>query len=271
MAKNKKKKRSKGGWVKWAKALVVISVIGLLLWLLFANKKYIRRACRYVAHRYYKTNFGPTDFPQAYEVHGIDISHYQEVEDWSKIKAVNAEGDTIHFKFVIIKATEGLLIEDRQFDEYWEDAKDYGLVRGAYHYFLPDRSARVQALNFISSVKLEKGDLPPVVDIEETRGKPKEVIVKQLKEFIASLEKKYKVKPIIYSNINFIEDYLADDFADYPFWIAHYYRTHVSPAENIQWVLWQHSDKGDLLGINGNTDVNVFNGSKEEFDELLLR
>lgn len=254
--------------LKWL--LIVVSLAGFSF-LVWKNKKYIRRAYRYVAHRYYKTNFKPTDFPQAYEVHGIDVSHYQDVLDWKKLKAVNTEGDTIKFRFAFIKATEGIFIEDDMFDEYWEDAKDNGITRGAYHYFLPDRSSKLQANNFISAVKLEKGDLPPVIDAEETRGKTKEEVVQALKEFIALIEKNYRIKPIIYSNVNFIEDFLADDFKKYPFWIAHYYQSEVQPPDSISWLFWQHTDNADLLGISGRTDANVFNGSAEDFQKLLLK
>ncbi len=267
MAK-KKTKLKLPVWLKRSLFALLILVVCFVAW---QNKKYLRRAYRYVAHRYYKTNFKPTDFPQAYEVHGIDISHYQDVLDWKKLYAVNTEGDTIRFKFAFIKATEGLLIEDDMFDEYWEDAKDNHIVRGAYHYFLPDRSPKLQARNFISSVKLEQGDLPPVVDMEETRGKSKEEIVANLKEFLLDVEVKYGARPIIYSNINFIEDYLADDFKNYPFWVAHYYRDELITEDSLQWYFWQHSDKADLMGINGRVDANVFNGTEKQFRSLLLQ
>jgi lysozyme len=243
----------------------------VLLFIAYENKRYISRGIRYLSHRYIKTTVSPTDFPLGYSIHGIDISHYQKDVDWDKLKAVDQIGDTIQFQFAFIKATEGLLIEDVMFDEHWEDAKDHHIKRGAYHYFLPDRNAKVQAANFISSVRLKPGDLPPVVDVEETRGKSKAEIVKSLKDFLAVVETRYKVKPIIYSNVNFIEDFLATDFIQYPFWIAHYYHEDATPIENIRLLFWQHSDKADLFGINGNTDADVFTGTKAEFEKLLIR
>ncbi|MFN8297909.1 MAG: GH25 family lysozyme [Chitinophagales bacterium] len=264
------KKKGKRNMPQWARRMLWLGLVLAVTLVAWMNKKYLRRAYRYVAHRYYKTHFSPTDFPQAYAVHGIDISHYQDVLDWNKLIAVNTEGDTIQFRFVFIKATQGLWLEDDLFDEYWEEARDHNMVRGAYHYFLPDRNPRIQAKNFISSVKLEKGDLPPVVDIEETRGKTAAEIDTALRQFLTIVEQHYGVKPIIYSNINFIEDYLQDQFADYPFWIAHYYRDELTADENINWVFWQHSDKADLLGINGKTDANVFNGGEEAFRKLLI-
>lgn len=265
------KRKSKSSLPTWAKYLFSAVLLFLLCTLLYENKKYVRRAFRYVTHKYIKTKVSPTDFPLGYDIHGIDISHYQNNVDWKKLKAIDQLGDTVMFRFAIIKATEGLLTEDAMFDEHWDDAKEHKLVRGAYHYFLPDRSGRLQATNYITSVDLKTGDLPPIVDIEETRGKTKLQIVAQLKTFLKEIETHYKAKPIIYSNYNFIEDYLADDFKNYPFWIAHYYHEEMIPIDSINFLFWQHSDKSDLLGIEGNTDANVFTGTEREFEKLRLR
>lgn len=247
--------------------LLVVAVV----FIVYQNKKYFRRAYRYLTHKYYKTNIKASDFPGGFEVHGIDVSHFQDVIDWRKLRAVNTTGDTIEFRFAYIKATQGLLIEDEMFEENWEDAKDHHIVRGAYHYFLPNRDAEFQARNFISSVKLQAGDLPPAVDVEVTCGKSKQEIVSALKSYLLKIEDNYKVKPVIYSNLNFIEDYLADDFRNYPFWISHYNDDELPLEDSLHWVIWQHSKKADLLGINGNVDVDVFNGSGVDFDSLLVR
>lgn len=264
------KKKSKSKFPRWAKILLGVVLLFALVIAVYENQKYFRRAYRYFSAKYIKTDWKKTDFPDKYSLHGIDVSHYQDEINWKLLKAINTYGDTIDFRFVIIKATEGLLIEDKRFDEYWEDVKAEKITRGAYHYFLPDRSPKIQAANFINSVKLQKGDLPPIVDIEETKGKKKKDIVKNLKEFITILEKTYGVRPIIYSNISFIEDYLMDDFANYSFWIAHYYQKELKVENDLTWVIWQHSDKADLLGVKGRVDANVFYGSEEKFNRLLI-
>jgi lysozyme len=272
-AKSKKTstKKSSSRIPQWVKISVILLLLLTTAALAFNNQKYIRRAIRYISHRYIKTAVKPTDFPLGYDIHGIDVSHYQTDVDWDKLKAVNQIGDTIQFRFAFIKATEGLITEDRLFDEYWEDAKDHKIIRGAYHYFLPNRSALLQARNFISSVKLEKGDLPPVVDVEDRRGVSKQQLVKSLKIFLQEVKWHYKATPIIYSNMNFIEDYLAEDFKEYPFWIAHYYHKDITPIDSIQLLFWQHSDKADLMGVNGKTDANIFSGTEAEFKRLLIK
>lgn len=268
VAKAKAKKKSTfPAWVKY-------SLWGLLILFVLAetyeNRRLFRKAYRYATKSYFKKNFKPSNFPEDYEIHGIDISHYQVFVEWDKLKAVNTSGDTIHFRFVIVKATEGLLIEDDMFDEHWENARENGFVRGAYHYFLPDRNAALQATNFITSVRLQPGDLPPIVDVEDARGKSKAELTESLKVFLKQIESHYQVRPLIYSNINFIEEYLADDFNDYRFWIAHYYRDELNVEEKLKWVFWQHTDKANLIGIRTNVDANVFNGTEEDFRKLLI-
>jgi len=266
-----RKAKAKSKLPLWVRRTFWVVLIMMIAAGIYENKKYVRRTYRYFAHKYYKQTFKPSDFPEEYDIHGIDVSHFQDVIDWKNLKAVNTDGDTIKFRFAFIKATEGMLIEDDMFDENWEDARDNNIIRGAYHYLLPDRNAALQAANFITSVKLEKGDMPPVVDIEQTRGKSKADVVKSTKEFIKIIQEHYHVKPIIYSNINFIEDYLSDDFKEYPFWVAHYYRDELLLDDSLHWLFWQHSDKADLAGVYGKTDADVFNGDEYEFNKLLIK
>jgi lysozyme len=82
---------------------------------------------------------------------------------------------------------------------------------------------------------------------------------------------RYGVKPIIYSNISFIEDYLSDDFGDYNFWVAHYYEDELEISDEIHWVFWQHNDKAMIFGCDNSVDVNVFNGNQEKLKDLLLK
>ncbi len=265
----RKKKKSKG--LFWLVVIISLLAVGL-----YFHKEVIRYS--YKAYRVYLHLFHPVkpgkgiiEYPLGYSVHGVDVSRWQDEIDWSLLKARTRNGDTLNFQFAFIKATQGTWMEDPLFIDNWKEATKNGIIRGAYHYFIPGSDARKQAKNFMSSVKLQRGDLPPVVDVEETRGKSRKYIVAQLKIFIAELEKKYKVKPIIYSNINFIENYLANDFEDYHFWVAHYYREELLVDDNIKWLFWQHSDKAGMLGCSYFVDVNVFNGSPRELRKILIQ
>jgi lysozyme len=205
--------------------------------------------------------------PGGYEVLGIDVSRHQGLIDWKRVSAMRSGGKKIDFVF--IKATEGITHSDSRFRRNWKEAKSRGLVRGAYHFYRPSSHAVLQAANFKSLVKLERGDLPPVVDIEKTNGKTKKEIVSGLKQFMNALESHYGVKPIIYTSSGFYSNYLKDDFSGYPLWISWFadpvrFRT-LCPHD---WHFWQLTDRARVDGIRGRVDFNVYEGSLEELQAL---
>jgi lysozyme len=172
--------------------------------------------------------------------------------------------------FVFIKATEGIGNTDPQFRRNWKRSKDAGLIRGAYHFFLPTKDGRMQAENFIKAVDLKTGDLPPVLDIEQTYGISKEVIKNEVKEWLNRIETNYNIRPIIYTNIDFYKQNLGDDFDDYPLWVAHYYQPR-QPRIKRDWVFWQHNDNGRVNGVLSPVDFDVFSGDSVAFSQLLIK
>ncbi|MEO6759138.1 MAG: glycoside hydrolase family 25 protein [Saprospiraceae bacterium] len=208
--------------------------------------------------------------PSGYSVHGIDVSRYQRRVDWARVKNMQVGGVNISFAF--IKATEGSWQQDPEFDENWANAREQGIVRGAYHFFLPNISPKDQATRFIRTVQLRSGDLPPVVDVEDAKGMTKGQVQRYTKEFLSILEKRYKVQPILYTNRDFYKNYFGDneDFKDYHFWIAHYYVNDLSMPDDEEWNFWQHSDRGNVNGINEPVDFNVFNGDSAALRKLCL-
>ncbi|MCE7923119.1 MAG: glycoside hydrolase family 25 protein [Haliscomenobacteraceae bacterium CHB4] len=208
--------------------------------------------------------------PHGYKVHGIDVSRYQQRVDWKRVKKMQV--GNIRIMFAFIKATEGSWLKDPEFENNWANAQSAGIIRGAYHYFLPHISPRDQANKFVKTVRLRSGDLPPVVDVEETRGMTKAQIQKYTKEFLNLLEKHYKVRPILYTNRDFYKRHFAghEDFKGYRFWIAHYYVTDFDMPGDEKWHFWQHSDRGNVNGINERVDFNVFNGDSAALRKLCL-
>ena len=205
-----------------------------------------------------------TCIPKGYSVYGIDISHHQGKIDWEKLERENPKENPI--RFVYMKACEGKDHKDTQFDTNWKMAKEHGFTRGAYHYFSPYSTGLEQAAMFIKTVKIEKGDLAPVIDVEE-KPKDRALFMQELKIFIAELEQHYGIKPIIYSGKKYKERYLNDKYFDrFPTWIAHYY---VDTLEvNQRWTLWQCSDRGHLPGISRNVDINIFNGTPNNLENF---
>ncbi len=199
-------------------------------------------------------------------VHGIDISKHQGEIDWQKLKDTDVKG--IQIEFIFIKATEGVTLKDKKFTFNWNEAKEKEIIRGAYHYFKPNQPAYAQSQNFLSSIELEKNDLPAVLDIEEFSG-DKETFKEKIKVWLDEVEEKTKMKPIIYTNSDFYQNYLEGSFNQYPLWVAHYYLE--KPEINRDWSFWQHNDTGNINGIKEKVDFNVFSGSLSKLKSLTLQ
>ncbi|MBS1917997.1 MAG: glycoside hydrolase family 25 protein [Bacteroidetes bacterium] len=256
MAKKKKKK------IVW-KIILFILCSATLIMLGFALYDWIleRRA-----HFVHYDEFG-IDIPVNYPIHGIDVSKYQNIIDWGSVKDMKV--NNVGIGFVFIKATEGLDNEDAFFQRNWRKTKNAGLIRGAYHFFLATKSGKAQAENFINSVNIEPGDLPPVLDVEQTYGVPADKLRQRVKEWIETVQGYYGVPPIIYTNVEFYKQYLKDDFDKYPLWVAHYLQKE-RPRIYRDWNFWQHNEAGNVNGIVTKVDFDVFSGDSTEFRRLLV-
>lgn len=206
--------------------------------------------------------------PKKYAIHGIDVSYYQGKINWQKVKAMEEDG--VKVKFTFIKATEGVLQVDPYFQRNWREAPKAGIICGAYHFFRPKRNGKTQAKFFLQVVNIEKGDLPPVVDIESLDGVSPLKMRAELADFLNYVEVKTKVRPIIYSGLKFYEDYLEEHFDEYSLWIAHYYQPKLR-LDKSRWKFWQHSDKAKINGIGHVVDFNAFNGDSTDLSEMLVR
>lgn len=206
----------------------------------------------------WKAYYGDINYPEGYEIHGIDISHYQGSIDWEKVR--NASIKDCPVRFVFIKATEGTNLMDDYFNENFYQAKENGFIRGAYHFFSPLSPGKEQARYFLRQVHLEDGDLPPVLDIETVGNLTPTQIKKEVLDWLNVVESRYGVKPIIYTYYKFKMEYLSDEIFDpYPYWIAHYYVEQVKYQG--EWRFWQYTDLGRIPGIRENVDLNIYNGS----------
>lgn len=247
------------GWAWWSGGGIVVALYIWAFYYFFVSPFGFR----------WRALYGDASYPKGYEIHGIDISHYQGKIDWESLKN-NGMIEKCPVRFVMIKATEGRTRIDKRFKDNFYNAREYGFIRGAYHFWSTRSSGRAQAEHFIRNVKLEEGDLPPVLDVEH---KSKEQSPEEFRESVLTwlrlVEKEYKVKPIIYTYYKFKTEYLNDDvFNEYPYWIAHYYVDKVKYEG--KWKFWQHTDCGRLPGIQGFVDFNIYNGSYYDLRKLTI-
>lgn len=203
-----------------------------------------------------------------YNIHGIDISHHQRDINWKVV----AENHSLKVDFCFMKATEGITFKDTRFVENWAGSNIAGIRRGAYHFYITSADPRQQALNYIQSVKLEGGDMAPVLDFEqETSSKSVATVRQNLKTWLKIIERHYGISPIIYTNTHLFNKYIKGNFDDYPFWIANYNTTNIHNEVSHQNLkFWQYSEKGFVRGIKGNVDCNAFLGDAQEFMDHTL-
>ncbi len=200
-----------------------------------------------------------------YPIRGIDVSNHQKNIRWNEI-------DKGEVKFVFIKATEGGDFKDKRFRFNWNEAKKQGFDVGAYHFFTFCKSGKEQANNFIETVPVEKGSLPPLIDLEFggncKLNKSKDEILAEIDTIEQILFKHNEKKPIFYVTEDFYNKMLINNFKNSPIWFRDIYKKPIT-KDNRKWLFWQYGNRGNLKGIDTYVDLNVYNGTKEEYQKLI--
>lgn len=207
--------------------------------------------------------------PWTYAVHGTDVAKYQNRVDWPKAKASG-------IAFAFIKATEGGDRVDERFLENWNATRLHGIPRSAYHFYYFCRPAIEQAQWFIRNVPREASSLPHVLDMEWNPQSPTcklrpdaATVRSEMRIFLEALTRHYGKKPIIYTSIDFWEDNGLDRFRGYDWWLR---SVSAHPHERYgrrNFRFWQYTGTGVVPGIEGDADINVFNGSRAEWKAWL--
>ena len=214
-------------------------------------------------------------------VPGVDVSEYEPRVDW---RLLRAQG----IRFAFIRATSGTGYVDRRFADHWAGARDAGILRGAYHYLFAGADARRQAELFISTVGSDKGELPPVVDLEDRYNEnvPSAAIVNSCERVLDLIEQAFGRKPMIYSRKTYFEAHGMVNghprwAMDHELWLAQYpyvfdptvhpnVNMPVQPARWKPWKFWQYSESALLEGVTGEDnrptriDLDWFRGTEEE-------
>lgn len=257
--KNQSRNHRSPKWGWWFGGFLIIAVYVFVFYYFFVGPTGFR----------WRALYGDQKYPEGYDIHGIDISHYQGTIDWPALR--DATINDCPVRFIITKATEGQSLTDDNFQDNFYQTREHGFIRGAYHFWNAKVSARKQADLFIKEVPLEKGDLPPILDVE---NKPTTISLEKFQasilEWLDIMEKRYHTKPIIYTYYKFKEKYLSDSrFDKYPYWIAHYYVDKVEYKG--EWKFWQHTDNGHIPGISGTVDFDIYNGSFYDLQQLCIK
>jgi lysozyme len=198
---------------------------------------------------------GPTTF-------GIDVSRFQGDIDWNLVAGAGV-------KFAYIQISRSLTDIDLKFPYNWPQAKANGILRGAYQRFRPGMSVEGQAKLFVDTLApvFEKGDLPPMLDVEDADGLTATQIASAVTEWMEYVEPRIGLRPIIYTGYYFWRDSVGNaDFTQHLLWVPNYSAAcPLVPGHWTRWTLHQYSSTAMIPGITANTvDVNKFNGTLDE-------
>lgn len=181
---------------------------------------------------------------------GIDVSKYQGVIDWPKVKAAGIE-------FVIIRASYGKDGLDKCFKDNIEGAHVAGLPCGAYHYCYAKtvEGAKVEAQHFINVIKGYKLEYPVVLDLEDKcqDGIDIKTLTDMAIAFLEVLEGAGYFAAIYANKSWFTSRLNMGRLKPYTVWLAQW-----ADKPTIGGVgIWQYTSSGTVDGIGGRVDMDI--------------
>lgn len=203
--------------------------------------------------------------PEVTMLEGIDVSRWQGVMNWDQARRAGAT-------FAYVKASEGDGWQDPQWVRNAQGAARAGIPFGPYHYYKNGIDPVHQAAHFEAVCKEVAYQLPPALDLEETRPPLDEAAFVR---FCQEVERRMG-RPMIYTGRWFLDSHVDGDISPlgaYPLWLAAY--TSIPPATPRPWPvtsIWQYTSKGNGPALGAQSqyiDRNRFKGTLEEL--LALR
>lgn len=200
--------------------------------------------------------------PTGGTVLGMDVSSWQGNVDWEAAYAAGA-------RFAYVKATESTSYINPYFAQQYNGSYDVGMIRGAYHFALPDvSSGDEQARYFVSHGGGWSSDgrtLPGALDMEYNPygatcyGLSASDMAAWVSDFVYTYQALTGRYPTIYTSTSWWEQclgYEASFATASPLWIARYASSVGElPYPWTTYLLWQYDDEGPLPG-----DQDLFNG-----------
>ena len=212
---------------------------------------------------------------------GVDVSDDQGAIDWGRVAASGR-------RFAYAKATQGDYYRASTFASNWKGIKAAGLVRGAYHFLDGTVNGTAQADYFLDAIgggardPFEAGDLPPMLDWEcndaacygggNSPPVSASAYAQVAQDFIAEVKARTGKTTVIYTYQSFWDGLRAPgDWSAYPLdfaWPNGGCPPVPSPWKG--WTFWQWDvlGAGQVPGIAGAIDVDVFNGTEAELAQL---
>jgi len=192
---------------------------------------------------------------------GIDVSTFQGDIDWNKVA-----NDGIEFVMIRLGFRgygNGALVLDARYEKNIDAALSAGLDVGVYFFSqaINTEEAVEEATFVIESLKGRPITFPIVFDMEKINDEAradnltKEEITAITVAFCEKI-KQAGFTPMIYGNIAwFMENLDLEQIEGYDKWFAQYFSVFTFPYE-IK--MWQYTSNGQVNGISGNVDINMY-------------
>jgi GH25 family lysozyme M1 (1,4-beta-N-acetylmuramidase) len=205
-------------------------------------------------------------------ISGVDVSAYQSSLDWGGMYNQGV-------RFAYVKASEGNYYTNDQFSSQYFGSQNAGMIRGAYHFAVPNWSSGADQANyFVSNGGGWSPDgitLPPVLDIEYNPYAGRTIngvymgntcysmsaaqMVGWINDFSNTVLNLTGRRPVIYSTTDWWSSCTGNSaaFSNNPLWIAAYNSSGPGtlPASWGNFSIWQYSSDGPFPG-----DSNIWNG-----------
>lgn len=191
---------------------------------------------------------------------GIDISKWNNVTDWEKVKAAGVE-------FVIIRAgyrgsVTGALVEDPNFEMNIKGATEVGLPVGVY--FFTQAVNEVEAVEEASAVLQLVADYeldyPIFIDSEGAGGNGRadgidpDTRTAVCEAFCRTVENAGYRAGVYASSWWYSNNLRVSKLEKYFIWLAEYKS---APQYAGYYNMWQYTSKGQIDGIEGNVDLDI--------------
>ncbi|MFE5871235.1 lysozyme [Streptomyces roseifaciens] len=206
----------------------------------------------------------------AASVEGVDVSSHNGNVPWAGLW--NAGN-----RFAYVKATEGTSYTNPYFAQQYNGSYAVGMIRGAYHFALPDNSGgAAQAVYFAThggGWSKDGRTLPGVLDIEYNPygptcyGMSASALVGWIGDFFSAYKARTGRDAVVYTSTNWWKQCTGNygGFASaHPLWVPRYGASAGElPSGWGYHTIWQYTDTGPTVG-----DHNRFNGTYSRLQAL---
>ena len=192
---------------------------------------------------------------------GIDVSQYQGNIDWNAVK--NSDIDFAILRIGYYLESQNRLVVDPYFERNYNECKRLGIAIGGYFYSYAFNSTEAshEANACLSAINGKKFEMPIFLDMEDnilkngvSNGQTNKNELTNAGITFCDIMERAGYRSGVYASKNFFKDYLNVSVLEkYNIWLAHY--TDQTDYEG-KYDIWQYTNMGSLLGINGAVDFN---------------